>query len=206
MYKGYPYEVHIDGKDTTVHDVDKLLMALHDDDDIYEDVRDELSGIYLRERQRYLDEHYEMTAERNDALTALERRLAAEIRRCDKYLERLLSREKEKEKSGQRSARVVRYHLEVDDRLHEECLSEEEAEFWYMLFEENRHYSMWGFVYNVVYCKEEDEFFASPYYTHDAGDVAEEFPTLGLMREKYLVAWEDIEKIRHLALTIEFKY
>jgi len=57
-YRGYPAEVHIDGKEMAVHDVERLILALYWDKEIPEGDNDWLTSCYKRERQRWLDTEF----------------------------------------------------------------------------------------------------------------------------------------------------
>lgn len=105
IYNGYPDEVVIDGVETTVHDVNRMLLSLMWDKRLSDGDKGYLLCQYRTERQRYLDAQYEMTEENRKLLAMQEQKLSDEIENCEVRLERLKQRELEKKAQGLRSAK-----------------------------------------------------------------------------------------------------
>ncbi len=201
--KGYPKEIEIGVDGATLHDVNRLLLALMWDHELSNEDKHCLETSYRRERQRYLDGLYEMTDERREALLKLERRMAAEIRNCDLRLERMEAREKEERDKGMLFARNIRYHLEIENFSWEDFGSTDELELMDLLYSEDRLSGYWGITDGVtIYDKDEES--SRDQYRQDKPE--EELPTLNMLRNKYTVAWQDIEKIKKFRLTIVMDY
>ncbi len=201
--KGYPKEIEIGKDGVTLHDANRLLLALMCDHELADQDKHRLETSYRQERQRYLDGLYEMTDERKAALLRLERRMAAEIRNCDQRLERMMVSEKEKRDKGMLFARNIRYHLEIENFSHEDFGSTEELDLMDLLYSEDRLNTYWGITEGVtIYDKDEEDS-----WQHYRQDKPEEgLPTLNMLRNIYTVAWQDIEKIKKLRLTIVMDY
>ena len=71
IYNGYPDEVVIDGVETTVHDVNRMLLSLMWDKRLSDGDKGYLLCQYRTERQRYLDAQYEMTEEYPEVVSSL---------------------------------------------------------------------------------------------------------------------------------------
>ncbi len=198
----YPRKIRIDGKRFTLEDANRLLLALSRDEELAEMDSGDLRDNYKKERQRYLDGLYEMTDERKATLLRLERRMAAEIRNCDLRLERMRAREKEKRDKGMRFARHIRYHWETGDYSYKDFATTDELELMESLFHEDKLNDYWG-VCGEVFIGDTDT--GEPSY--DKKEKPEEtLPTLNMLREKYVIAWQDIEKIVNFRLFIEMEY
>lgn len=113
IYNGYPDEVVIDGVETTVHDVNRMLLSLMWDKRLSDGDKGYLLCQYRTERQRYLDAQYEMTEENRKLLAMQEQKLSDEIENCEVRLERLKQRELEKKAQGLRSAKRIAYHWKL---------------------------------------------------------------------------------------------
>ena len=213
IYNGYPDEVVIDGVETTVHDVNRMLLSLMWDKRLSDGDKGYLLCQYRTERQRYLDAQYEMTEENRKLLAMQEQKLSDEIENCEVRLERLKQRELEKKAQGLRSAKRIAYHLEIDNRALEEGepYNTEEVELWDYLFSENCTLWAWGVSYNSVEVREEED--SRPDWRKNLtrkvqpGKKEESsFKTLGCLKKKYGVAWQDVQKIQHFRLTIQMEY
>ena len=85
IYNGYPDEVVIDGVETTVHDVNRMLLSLMWDKRLSDGDKGYLLCQYRTERQRYLDAQYEMTEENRKLLAMQEQKLSDEIENCEAF-------------------------------------------------------------------------------------------------------------------------
>lgn len=209
IYNGYPDEVHIDGTDTTLHDVNRMLLALMLDERLTDADKEYLTRLYRIERQRYLDAQYEMTETRRRVLQQIERKLADELHGCEARLNRLLQREREKKSQGLlRPAGYIHYHLEVANYAPEEneSYSSEEVELWDSLFCENRLSWHWGLEWGTVAVDDGQQYRREGRVkTMRTADHAS-LRNLTAIKEKYHVAWQDIQKIKHFMLTVRLEY
>jgi len=213
IYNGYPDEVVIDGVETTVHDVNRMLLSLMWDKRLSDGDKGYLLCQYRTERQRYLDAQYEMTEENRKLLAVQEQKLSDEIENCEVHLERLKQRELEKKAQGVRSAKRIAYHLEIDNRALEEGepYNTEEVELWDYLFSENCTLWSWGVSYNSVEVREEEESRLDwrknlTRMVQPGKKEESSFKTLECLKKKYGVAWQDVQKIQHFRLTIQMEY
>ncbi len=189
--KGYPINIHIDGTRVTLHDVNKLLIMLSKDENVSEAERNDWGEMYREERQRFLDKLYDETTHKKNILLKLEQRLAKEINTCVHRMERMKAREEERKKQGLEYAKDIVFHLEIDN-IYGAGYSEEDEELFDVLFEEYRFLSNWG-----IPCTET--------ISTDETDKSA-FPLLSKLREKHIVAWQDIEMIRKFQLTVDYIY
>lgn len=220
MYNGYPEEVKIDDKDTTLHDVERLLLSLMWDDRLPENDKNHLSAIYRKERQRYLDGRYILTDEKYKVLQDLEQKISDEASKCRERMKRLKQKELDKERDGLLPASGIDCHLEVDNIDLGDSYSDEAVDLWDCLFGEDDRYPMWGFHYMEIGTHVDlgmgrpIEFDNDYKYQGHRSDNEEEtvdnkleaFEELNRLRATYLVAWQDIERIQNLALTINLWY
>ncbi len=213
IYNGYPDEVVIDGVETTVHDVNRMLLSLMWDKQLSDGDKGYLLCQYRTERQRYLDAQYEMTEENRQSLTIQEQKLSDEIENCEVRLERLKQRELEKKVQGLRSAKRIDYHLEIDNRTLEEGepYNTEEVELWDYLFSEKCTLWSWGVSHNSVEVRDEEEssldWRKNRTRMVQPGEKEESsFKTLECLKREYGVAWQDVQKIQYFRLTIQMEY
>ncbi len=200
--KGYPAEIHIDGAGITLHDINKMILSVFDDKTISEEERLQLYTTYRTERQRFLDKIYDMTAEKKNHFLQLEQRLAREISSCAQRLERMRAHEEQRAKKGLEHATSIEYHLEVADCDPDAFHSREEVDLQDTLFAENRLDIAWGIDQEqVLCCAEEVENLSHSQHIDEAS-----LPYLNHLRDTYLVAWQDIEKIARFMLTIYYRY
>ncbi len=206
IIKGYPLEINIDGVKVTIHDVNRLILSLYEDMHITPKEKDELKEIYLQERQAYLDKIYHMTEEKKALFLELEKRLSEEIEDCRARLERMKIREEEKKNSGEAYATNIEYHLQIANIRRNFDFSEAD-DIQDALFEEDKFNPFWGFRYERTTCGEDEEDNSYNYSSKPAETKADEnLYNINHLKEKYIVAWEDIEKIKDLMLTIKFIY
>ncbi len=195
--KGYPVEIHIDESEVTVHDVNRLILSLYDDKYVTPKEKDELMRIYLQERQEFLDKNYHMTEEKKAHFLELEKRLSLEIEACRERLERMKRREEEKKNSGDAYAKTIEYSLEVANCNRGYFNFSEADDIQDTLFEEDRFYPYWGFDYGWTKCGEEKEDNSYSYLSKSAKTKRDEnLDNINRLKERYNVAWDDIEKIK----------
>ena len=209
IYNGYPDEVQIDGTETTVHDVNRMLLSLMWDKRLIDPDKEYLSRHYRTERQQYLDAQDEMTEENRQALQAVEQKLSDEIQHCEARLKRLKQRELEKKAKGMRSAKRIHYYLEVANYSPEEneSYNSEDIELWDYLFGENRLSWHWGLDYGSTIVEEREEQCRWKNRIRTAQPIDKEtFKELNALKEKYHVAWQDVQKIKNFMLTIRLEY
>ncbi len=206
MIKGYPVEINIDGIEVTVHDVNRLILSLYDDRYVTPKEKDELKTIYLQARQAYLDKVYHMTEEKKAIFLELEKRLSEEIGDCRDRLKRMKRREEEKKDSGEAYATKMEFHLEVSNCNRRGFDFSEADDIQDTLFEEDRLYPFWGFESGWTTCGEKEDNPYSYLYKPEKTKADEDLYNIKKLKEKYNVAWEDIEKIKGFMLTINFSY
>jgi len=208
-YRGYPAEVHIDGKDMTVHDVERLILSLYWDKEIPEDDNDRLMTDYKQERQRWLDGLFVRDEENTSRIEEVARMLTAAYDRLKETAETFVT---EQLAHGDESAKRIVIHIEVDDQLggQSEGITDEDAELWDALCNEDRHhYDYWG-----VYCFSVDLndkrmkmrdllWWKDERMGKEPNETAEQ--QLSTLRERYYLAWQDIIKIPRFIMTVEIE-
>lgn len=202
--------MHIDGKETTVLDVERLILSLYWDKNISERDNDRLSGDYKRERQRWLDSQFLRDEENTKRLEEVANMLAAADKRLRDTAETFAT---EQLAQGEQGAKSMTLHLEIDDQLGgpSEGITDEDAELWDALCNEDRcHDRYWGFRCFVVdltdkRAKPKDMlWWKLGRLTDDANETMEQrFATL---RERYFLAWQDIIKIPRFVMTVDVEY
>ena len=217
-YKGFPEEVKIGEGEMTLHDVERNMLSLYWDEKLNGMDKDFLMRQYKRERMRYLDETFQLTEEKTQALKGVETLWQEARMRMETTKKRLAEREVEKMKQGKLAARCVRLFLEIGnlEDTEEVSYSDEENDLWGILCgEDRRHDLFWGIDWTsediAAYGQREEwenncRLKSSPKeQTEDGASETFDRDFLG-MKEKYLLAWTDILRIIRFDLTVKLCY
>lgn len=217
-YKGFPEEVKIGERAMTLHDVERNMLSLYWDEKLNEGDKDFLMRQYKRERMRYLDETFQLTADKTQALKRVETLWQEAQKRMETTKKRLVEREVEKMKQGKLAARCVRLFLEIGnlEDAEEVNYSDEENDLWGILCgEDRRHDLFWGIDWTsediATYEQRKDwENSHKPQHgrkEQTANSTLETFDKDFLrMKERYLLAWSDISRITRFDLTVNMCY
>lgn len=216
--KGFPEEVKIEEGNMTLHDVERTMLSLYWDERLNERDKDFLMRQYKSERMRYLDETIQLTADKMQVLKGVETLWQEAQKRMETTKKRLAEREVEKMKQGKPAARYVRLFLEIGnlEDTAEVSYLDEESDLWGVLCgEDRRHDLFWGVVWtseNITVYEQQEEWknncrikSSSKEQTEDR--TSETFDRDFLqMKEKYLLAWTDIQRITRFDLTVKLCY
>lgn len=216
-YKGFPEEVKIGEGEMTLHDVERNMLSLYWDEKLNGMDKDFLMRRYKRERMRYLDEAFQLTEEKTQALKGVETLWQEARMRMESTKKRLAEREVEKMKQGRLAARYVRLFLEIGnlEDTEEVSYSDEENDLWGILCgEDRRHDLFWGIDWtseDITAYEQREEWnncrLKSSPKEQTEGRTSENFDRdfLG-MKERYLLAWTDILRITRFDLTVKMCY
>ncbi len=217
-YKGFPEEVKIGDGKMTLHGVERNMLSLYWDEKLNESDKDFLMRQYKRERMRYLDETFQLTADKTQILKGVETLWQEAQKRMETTKKRLVEREVEKMKQGKLAARCVRLFLEIGnlEDAEEVNYSDEENDLWGILCgEDRRHDLFWGIDWTsediATYGQRKDwENSHKPQHARKeqtANSTPETFDKdfLGI-KERYLLAWSDILRITRFDLTVHMCY
>lgn len=217
-YKGFPEEVKIEEGGITLHDVERNMLSLYWDEKLNEMDKDFLMREYKRERMRYLDETFQLTAEKMQVLKGVETLWQEAQKRMETTKKRLVEREVEKMKQGRPAAHYVRLFLEIGnlEDTEEVSYSDEENDLWGILCgEDRRHDLFWGVVWTSedITTYEQQKEWENTYRLkrspkHQTEDKTPETFDQDILRmkEKYLLAWTDILRITRFDLTVKLCY
>ena len=202
----------------TLHDVERNMLSLYWDEKLNESDKDFLMRQYKRERMRYLDETFQLTADKTQALKGVETLWQEAQKRMGTTKKRLVEREVEKMKQGRLAARYIRLFLEIGNLEDTEKVSysDEENDLWGILCgEDRRHDLFWGIDWTsediATYEQRKDwENSHKPQHARKeqtANSTLETFDKNFLrMKERYLLAWSDITRITRFDLTVHMCY
>lgn len=217
-YNGFPEEVKIGEGEMSLHDVERNMLSLYWDEKLNEGDKDFLMRQYKRERMRYLDETFQLTADKTQVLKGVETLWQEAQKRMESTKKRLVEREVEKIKQGKLAARCVRLFLEIGnlEDTEEVNYSDEENDLWGILCgEDRRHDLFWGITWTsediATYEQRKDwENSHKPQHVkmeQTANRSLETFDKdfLGV-KERYLLAWSDILRITRFDLTVKMCY
>lgn len=199
-YKGYPAEVHIDGETMTVNDVERLILSLYWDKEISKRDNERLSEDYKRERQRWLDSQFTKDEESAKRLNEVAAMFTAAEKRMENTAKSMAAEVRERCDSG---AKRIVLHVEIGDLLGGPSagITDEDAELWDALCgEECNYYPYWG-----VSCLYVDLTHDKKWNTGRQEDKARYTPEqqLSVLRDAYLLAWQDIIRIPRFVMTVE---
>lgn len=206
-YKGYPEEMTVDGQKVTLHDIERTILSLYWDKTLCEGDKSYLMDQYKEERMRYLDSIYQPDEAGRTRLKEVERLFAGAKERMENVCQRLIKTELQKRAQGQKAASELWLHLEVWDLEDTETLaySDEECDFWGILFEEERdYYPSWGLMSSHVYINEDElkESHRPKFYA----PRDEEDKPIDQLKKAYKLGWQDIMKITRFNLTVNLEY
>ena len=206
-YKGYPEEMKVDGQAVTLHDIERTMLSLHWDKTLCEGDKDHLMDQYKEERMRYLDNIYQPTETDQLRLKEVEHLFANAKERMENVCQRIIKTELQKREQGEKAANKLSLHLEVWNLEDTETLSysDEENDFWNILFEEERdYYPYWGLMSSHVYISESElkEYYCPKFYA----SRDEEDKPIDQLKKAYKLGWQDIMKITRFNLTVNLEY
>ena len=95
-YKGFPDEMKVDGRNVTLHDLERTMLSLYWDKTLCESDKDYLMGKYKEERMRYLDGVFRFNEENRRRLEEVEQLLENAVQRMYGVCEQVKERELEK--------------------------------------------------------------------------------------------------------------
>ena len=206
-YKGYPEEMKVDGQAVTLHDIERTMLSLYWDKTLCEGDKSHLMDQYKEERMRYLDNIYQPTETDQLRLKEVEHLFANAKERMENVCQRIIKTELQKRKQGEKAANKLSLHLEVWNLEDTETLSysDEENDFWNILFEEERdYYPYWGLMSSHVYISESE---LKEYHHPKRYDTTiEEEEPLSQLKKAYKLGWQDILKITQFYLTVNLEY
>lgn len=217
-YKGFPEEVKIGEGEMSLHDVERNMLSLYWDEKLNESDKDFLMRQYKKERMRYLDETFQLTADKTQVLKGVETLWQEAQKRMETTKKRLVEREVEKMKQGKLAARCVRLFLEIGnlEDAEEVSYSDEENDLWGILCgEDRRHDLFWGIDWTsediATYGQWKDwENNHKPQHVSKEQTANSALETFGKdflrMKERYLLAWSDISRITRFDLTVHMCY
>lgn len=217
-YNGFPEEVKIGEGEMSLHDVERNMLSLYWDEKLNESDKDFLMRQYKRERMRYLDETFQLTADKTQVLKGVETLWQEAQKRMESTKQRLVEREVEKMKQGRLAARHVRLFLEIGnlEDTEEVNYSDEENDLWGILCgEDRRHDLFWGITWTsediATYEQRKDwENSHKPQHVKKEQTANRSLETFDKdflkMKERYLLAWSDISRITRFDLTIKMCY
>ena len=121
--------------------------------------------------------------------------------------QRIIKTELQKREQGEKAANKLSLHLEVWNLEDTETLSysDEENDFWNILFEEERdYYPYWGLMSSHVYISESElkEYHCPKFYA----SRDEEDKPIDQLKKAYKLGWQDIMKITRFNLTVNLEY
>ena len=203
-YKGYPEEMKVDGQAVTLHDIERTMLSLYWDKT---GDKSHLMGQYKEERMRYLDNIYQPTETDQLRLKEVEHLFANAKERMENVCQRIIKTELQKREQGEKAANKLSLHLEVWNLEDTETLSysDEENDFWNILFEEERdYYPYWGLMSSHVYISESElkEYHCPKFYA----SRDEEDKPIDQLKKAYKLGWQDILKITQFYLTVNLEY
>ena len=206
-YKGYPEEMKVDGQAVTLHDIERTMLSLYWDKTLCEGDKSHLMGQYKEERMRYLDNIYQPTETDQLRLKEVEHLFANAKERMENVCQRIIKTELQKREQGEKAANKLSLHLEVWNLEDTETLSysDEENDFWNILFEEERdYYPYWGLMSSHVYISESElkEYHCPKFYA----SRDEEDKPIDQLKKAYKLGWQDILKITQFYLTVNLEY
>lgn len=206
-YKGYPEEIKVDGQAVTLHDIERTMLSLYWDKTLCEGDKSHLMDQYKEERMRYLDNIYQPTETDQLRLKEVEHLFANAKERMENVCQRIIKTELQKREQGEKAANKLSLHLEVWNLEDTETLSysDEENDFWNILFEEERdYYPYWGLMSSHVYISESElkEYHCPKFYA----SRDEEDKPIDQLKKAYKLGWQDIMKITRFNLTVNLEY
>lgn len=206
-YKGYSEEMKVDGQAVTLHDIERTMLSLYWDKTLCEGDKSHLMDQYKEERMRYLDNIYQPTETDQLRLKEVEHLFANAKERMENVCQRIIKTELQKREQGEKAANKLSLHLEVWNLEDTETLSysDEENDFWNILFEEERdYYPYWGLMSSHVYISESElkEYHCPKFYA----SRDEEDKPIDQLKKAYKLGWQDIMKITRFNLTVNLEY
>lgn len=204
--KGFPEEIVIGEGGMSVNDVERLMLSLDGEKSLMKYRREWLMGYYTKERQKYLDERYEMTPERRNRLLEVERMMWKSRDEIEPLCKLHVERELRKQKRGIRIPTRIGYHLEVGN-TEVEGLSDVEIDLFNLLCAEDRYCShWWGYEYSYY------DFERGQYVLRRRQEEARQMDQDGFtygfhsLKDNYGLAWQDMERITCFWLTVDYCY
>lgn len=201
--------MHIDGKETTVHDVERLILSLYWNKNISERDNDRLSNDYKRERQRWLDSQFQHNEENTKRLNEVSKMLAAADKRLRDTAETFVT---EQSARGEQGAKCMTIHIEIEDQLGgpSEGITDEDAELWDALCNEDRYHDPhWGFrCFKVDLTEKKVKLIDLLWWkrAHQGNEPSETIEQrFSTIRERYFLAWQDIIRIPRFVMTVEME-
>lgn len=205
--RGYPMEIVIGEGGMSVSDVESLMLSLSDDNNISESSEQWLMKDYAAKRQKYLDEHYEMTDERRSRLLEVDRMLWEKRDLMYTVYKQHVNRAVRMYKQGMRIPREISCHFEVDNNR-DERIDDRMCDLFNLLCGEARNEkSNWGYIFDYCNLTNIDDGFElktkkmSREMTDDGLTNA-----LHSLKERYKLAWQDVEIITGFVFTIYYDY
>ena len=219
-YKGFPDGMKVDGRNVTLHDLERTMLSLYWDKTLSESDKEYLMDKYKEERMRYLDGVFRFNEENRRRLEEVEQLLENAVRRMDGVCAQVKERELEKHRQGDLAAKEISVHLEIWnlEDTEEVCYSDEDHDFWDVLCGEDRDFERyWGVCYrSMSLILWEEEGVGKDYVAYESiggkmcerkidGEhgFGEDFCT---MKKNYRLAWEDVMKISRFYLTVKMVY
>lgn len=209
-YRGYPAEIHIDGKETTVHDVERLILSLYWDKEIPENDNDRLSTDYKRERQQWLDSQFVWSEENKQRLQEVAKMYEMAFKRLQTVAETIA---KEQLSHGDEAAKSIVLHTEIDDQLggQSDGITDEDAELWDALCNEDRDRDpYWGiYCFKIDLTDRKASFEDRIWWRKTPKDDKQLEPMekrFSNLRERYFLAWQDIMRIPRFIMTVDVEY
>lgn len=207
---GFPQEIEI-GEDCSLDSLECLMLRLGNSKAMHQEWKDQILGIYKKARAQYMDKTFEWNSANLEALQASDRRLMQAVNDTYQKVASIMERELDA-KEADRLVNDIRIHLEVwgvPYGMTSHDMSEQEIEFWDLLFsedyrEENRNWGIGPLLHIETISESAKEHLKEKMAAY--GDVDDNGLHLLFyeVKDKYQVAWKDMAGIGDYYLTLNY--
>lgn len=205
--RGYPKKIAIGEDGISVSDVESLILSLSYDLNIGENSKHYLMKYYTSVWQEYLDGHYEMTDERRNRLLEVDRMLWEKRDFMYMVYKQHIDRAVRMYKQGLHFPKSVSCHFEVDNNQNQR-IDDRTCDLFDILCGEARNKkSNWGLIHDYWHITHIDD-----RVLQMTNKMAREVKANGLtkalhdLKERYTLAWQDVEIISGFVFTIYCDY
>mgnify|MGYP001033092375 FL=1 len=207
---GFPQEIEI-GESCSLDSLEYLMLRLDNSKAIHQEWKDQIMDIYKKVRAQYLDKTFEWNSANLEALQASDRRLMQAVNDTYQKVANIMERELDA-KEADRLVNEIRIHLEVwgvPFGMTSNNMSEQEIEFWDLLFsegyrDEDRNWGIGPFFHIETISESAKEHLKEKMAACEDIDDKGLHPMFYEVKDKYQVAWQDMAGIGEYYLTLHF--
>jgi hypothetical protein len=207
---GFPQEIEI-GESCSLDSLEYLMLRLDNSKAIHQEWKDQIMDIYKKVRAQYLDKTFEWNSANLEALQASDRRLMQAVNDTYQKVANIMERELDA-KEADRLVNEIRIHLEVwgvPFGMTSNNMSEQEIEFWDLLFsedyrDEDRNWGIGPFFHIETISESAKEHLKEKMAACEDVDDKGLHPMFYEVKDKYQVAWQDMAGIGNYYLTLHF--